>query len=67
MRPASIVVATGRASPKQRRKTGRHGSKSRRSGSMRCTRTTSLAATRRVEQLKKAGAQLATLNNDLIR
>jgi hypothetical protein len=30
---------------------------------MRCTRTTSLAATRRVEQLKKAGARLATLNN----
>jgi len=27
----------------------------------------SLAATRRVEQLKKAGARLATLNNDLIR
>jgi hypothetical protein len=26
-----------------------------------------LAATRRVEQLKKAGARLATLNNDLIR
>jgi hypothetical protein len=34
---------------------------------MRCTRTTSLAVTRRVEQVKKAGAQLATLNNDLIR
>jgi hypothetical protein len=30
---------------------------------MRCTHTTSLAATRRVEQLKKAGARLATLNN----
>jgi hypothetical protein len=34
---------------------------------MRCTHTTPLAATRRVEQLKKAGAPLATLNNDLIR
>jgi hypothetical protein len=34
---------------------------------MRCTRTTSLAATRRVEQLKNAGVRLATLNNDLIR
>jgi hypothetical protein len=34
---------------------------------MRCTRTTSLAATRRFEQLKEAGARLATLNNDLIR
>jgi len=27
----------------------------------------SLAATRRVEQLKKAGARFATLNNDLVR
>ena len=33
---------------------------------MRCTRTTSLAATRRVEQLKKAGARLATLNNEAV-
>jgi hypothetical protein len=49
------------------RTTGQHVSKSRRSGSMRCTRTTTLAATRRVEQLKKAGARLAMLNNDLIR
>jgi hypothetical protein len=35
--------------------------------SMRCTRTTSLAATRRVEQLKKGGARFGTLNNDLVR
>jgi len=34
---------------------------------MRCTRTTSPAATRRVEQLKKTGARLAPLNTDLIR